>query len=196
MAEATIAVPVGTARPSAPEKLVIAVLLADSALAGSVRGRVGSELGDVDWASELLDFGFTRYYEDEMGSRLFRLFLSLKELVDPAELARLKLATNALERDFTVGGRRRVNLDPGLLSSSRFILASTKDSSHRVPLGGGIYAEVTLMFERGAWRPVEWTYPDYASDAYREILREVRARYLAELRTLQAARTRGAGNHV
>jgi hypothetical protein len=144
---------------------------------------VESRLGRVDFVSLLLPFDFTRYYDAEMGKGLTRAFLSLAELVDPATLASVKTATNEIESGFSVGRRRRANLDPGLLSASRFILASTKDSSHRVPLGDGMYAEITLVYEHGAFRPVEWTYPDYASPEYREILRAMRERYILELRS-------------
>ena len=182
MSEATILDPVGTARPHAPEKLVIAAIVSDPELLGPVRSAVESELGELDWASDPLRFDYTRYYEAEMGPVLTRFFMTLKALADPADLARIKLVTNGLEARLAVEGHRRVNLDPGLLSLSRFVLASTKDSSHRVPLGHGIYAEITLVFERGEWRPVEWTYPDYASAVYRAILKLVRSSYAAEIR--------------
>lgn len=124
-----------------------------------------------------------------MGPLLSRAFLTVKSLVDPALLASYKIATNGIEELFSVAGRRRVNLDPGLLSQSRFVLASTKDSSHRVPVGHGIFAEITLVYEHGRFRPVEWTYPDYASEPYRQALGGIRARYAAQLRSsLQAPR--------
>jgi hypothetical protein len=71
-------------------------------------------------------------------------------------------------------GLRPVNLDPGLLSLARFVLASTKPSAHRVPLASGIYAEIELLFERGSFRPVEWTYPDYRTREYLDILGHIR----------------------
>ena len=159
----------------------MAALLAEGEPIGTVRAALEADIGTVDWVSALLPFGFTRYYEAEMGPGLSRAFFTLAGLADPSRLGPVKLATNDTERRLAVGGRRRVNLDPGLLSRSRFILASTKDSSHRVPLGHGIYAEITLVYEHGRFRPVEWTYPDYASTDYRGILEGIRSRYVAEL---------------
>jgi hypothetical protein len=173
---------VGTARPHVPEKLVIALLVAEPGLVEPVRSAVEAGIGEVDYVSPPLEFDFTHYYEAEMGAGLKRLFLSIAELVDPSRLAELKATTDAMEARFAVGGRRRVNLDPGMLSQSRFILASTKDSSHRVPLDHGYFAEVTLVYEHGQFRPVEWTYPDFASTPYRMILQEIRTRYVASLR--------------
>lgn len=160
----------------------MAALLAGPEHYDPVRAAIEAELGAVDFASSPIPFTFTRYYEAEMGERLLRAFFTVADLVDPATLADIKVATHGIERRFAPDGRRRANLDPGLVSGSRFVLASTKDSSHRVPLGRGIYAEVTLVYEHGRFRPVEWTYPDYASSGYREILQHIRARYLEELR--------------
>jgi hypothetical protein len=146
-------------------------------------------MGPTDYLSPLLPFDFTHYYEAEMGPRLHRAFLSLASLADPALLASFKVATNKIEGLFAAAGMRRVNLDPGMLSQSRFVLASTKDSSHRVPIGQGIFAEITLVYEHGRFRPVEWTYPDYASEPYRDVLGCIRSRYAAQLRSsMQAPR--------
>ena len=41
------------------------------------------------------------------------------------------------------------------------MLASTKESSHRVYLGRGIWAEVELLWRAGAFEPLPWTYADY-----------------------------------
>ncbi|MFN3467301.1 MAG: DUF4416 family protein, partial [Candidatus Brocadiales bacterium] len=46
---------------------------------------------------------------------------------------------------------RPVNIDPGYLTSSKLVLASTNDYSHRIYLKKGIYAEVTLRYVKGAF---------------------------------------------
>ncbi len=171
----------GTIGELAPEKLVIAVLISEPRLHGRLADALLAQFGPVDFTSEELDFSFTRYYDREMGSPIRRFFLSFERLVPPETLAEIKAATNRIEDALREEGRRKVNLDPGLLSASRFILASTKDSSHRVPLKGGIYAEVTLVFERGEYRALEWTYPDYRSLDYRRILGEIRRIYRRQI---------------
>jgi hypothetical protein len=67
-----------------------------------------------------------------------------------------------------------VNIDPGYLTLSKVVLATTKDYSHRLYLRDGIYAEVTLHYEAGAWRPWPWTYRDYASGQYLDFFERVR----------------------
>ncbi len=164
-----------------PHKLVLPALLSGGVDPDDVALEMRKAFGRVDRAGPVLPFTFTRYYEKEMGSSLRRLFWVAETLVSPDSLAHIKLATNDIEKRLARHGSRRVNLDPGLLCESRFVLASTKDSSHRIPVGSGIFAEVTLRFERGEFRPMEWTYPDYRSAEYREVLREIRTHYRVQL---------------
>ncbi len=37
-----------------------------------------------------------------------------------------------------------------------------------------MFADLTLVFRNGEYRPLPWTYPDYASDEIRDLLREIR----------------------
>ena len=80
------------------------------------------------------------------------------------------------------GARRRsVNLDPGMLTLGRLMLASTKDNAQRIPLRDGIYAEITLLYRKGKFEALPWTYPDYRSAAYHDVLLNLRARYKRQL---------------
>ena len=74
--------------------------------------------------------------------------------------------------------KRRVNIDPGYISDSKLILTTTKDYFHRIYLGHGIYAEVTLRWRKGGFEPFEWTYPDYRSKEYIKILNTIRNNYM------------------
>jgi hypothetical protein len=120
-----------------------------------------------------------------MGAGLLRRFHSFEHLVDPAELAEAKVATNAAESELAdlLGGGvdRPVNLDPGYVCRAKLVLATTKDYSHRLYLGRGIYGEVTLAWQDGAFQPREWTYPDYASTRYTEFFARVRLAYTRKL---------------
>ena len=120
-------------------------------------------------------FSFTRYYEKEMGEGLWKTFRLFSSPKDPSELARAKLATNAIEAALaSKDGKRRVNLDPGYITLAKVVLATTKDFSHRVYLGEGIYAEVTLSAKGGAFQPHPWTYPDFQQESVRQFLWEAR----------------------
>jgi len=172
----------GCASAFSAEKLVVGVLLSLPELKPGLLDRLQRAFGPCDWVSPELPFAYTRYYDAEMGAPITRFFVSFRNPVDPASLAAAKLATNALEEEFRRPGLRPVNLDPGLLSLARFVLASTKPSAHRVPLASGIYAEVELLYEHGGFRPVEWTYPDYRSEEYRGMLEHIRGLFRAQSR--------------
>jgi len=171
----------GTAGTFTPEKLVMGIL-SSLPVIDSVVTLLVEEWGPVDFVSAPIPFGYTHYYDQEMGGDITRTFLSFERLVDPSCLSPVKQRTNALEDRFRDGAARRVNLDPGLMALSRFTLATTKENAHRVPLSDGIYVEVTLLYGKGTFHPLEWTYPDFRSAEYLSALNQIRARYKAQLR--------------
>jgi hypothetical protein len=69
---------------------------------------------------------------------------------------------------------------------AKLVLATTKDRQHRLYLGQGIYAEVTLRFTGGRFVPWEWTYPDYRTPDYLAFFDAVRRRYRQQLAALLA----------
>jgi len=142
--------------------------------------------GDLDIVSDTIPFDFTDYYEEEMGKELLRKFVSIRELMDPGILPDVKLYTNEIERKLgeMEGDRlfRRINLDPGYISLSKMILATTKNYRHRIYIRDGIYAEATLFWSRGEFRDWAWTYPDYQTDFYKDFFTRVRDRYIEQLR--------------
>ncbi|MBN1399275.1 MAG: DUF4416 family protein [Anaerolineae bacterium] len=166
-----------------PVKLIVPMLAREAAWFERAERRLAAHFGPTDYVSALLPFEHTRYYEPEFGPDLLRLFIAFARLIDPGSLAEIKLLTNALEAEWSVESRRQINLDPGYLSGAKLVLATTKNQAHRIYLGQGIYAEVTLMYRDRDYRALPWTYPDYASEAYLRVLREVRALYMQQLRT-------------
>ncbi|HEY9595442.1 MAG TPA: DUF4416 family protein [Spirochaetia bacterium] len=171
----------GTAAPFVPEKLVIAILCSRPACRGDLRDALVSRWGAIDYECEPFPFTWTRYYDAEMGGPIERSFVSFERLVDPSGLAGIKRETNRLEDDFRRAAGRTVNLDPGLMALSRFSLATTKENAHRIPLSDGIYAEITLLYARGGFRPLEWTYPDYRAEPTTGILGRIRELYKTQL---------------
>lgn len=169
----------GTCKAFGKEILVIGALSSDEALENAARGELEALYGAVETAVPREVFSWTPYYDAEMGAPIWRSYLAFRDFVDPSSLAAVKTATNAIERRLAVGGRRKVNLDPGLLAPGRFVLATTKDRAHRIALSEGIYAELTLIFERGEFRALPWTYPDWASEPVRSMLASWRCRLFA-----------------
>lgn len=161
-------------------KLFVGLLTAVAGLEPQVRADLEKHFGPVDVQSPTFNFDFTDYYQAEMGDGLKRVFFSFQRLIDPAELASVKVRTNQIEvryRDTTWPMPRPINLDPGYLQLSKLVLASTKDFFHRIYLGQGIYAEVTMYFRGKSYRALDWTYPDYRSGQYERFFLQVRDIY-------------------
>jgi hypothetical protein len=141
--------------------------------------------GPVALVSPSYAFEQTSYYEPTMGVGLRKQFLVLHDLVAPDCLPDVKVLTNALEQELICPGSypeaRPLNLDPGILTLGKFMLATTKDQAHRVYLRKGIYAEVTLRFQNRAFEPWPWTYADYRLPVVRDFLKEARTFYRKRL---------------
>jgi hypothetical protein len=170
----------GVPREPPPVKLIASLFSGDETLLAMARGALINRWGPLDYESDLLAFTHTSYYAREFGDKLVRQIVAFSRLIKPDDIASIKRATNELESEWTVEGCRRVNVDPGYVSLGKLVLATTKDYAHRIYLGQGIYAEVTLQYRKGAFRGVEYTYPDYASAEYLEIFHHIRSLYAAQ----------------
>jgi hypothetical protein len=100
-----------------------------------------------------------------------------------------------LARSGTFPESRPLNLDPGLLELGKFLLATTKDQAHRIYLGEGIHAEVTLRYQAGAFEPWPWTYADYREPAVLAFMKEARDYYRQRLRAGRGPLTTGKEHH-
>jgi len=127
------------------------------------------------------EFNQSDYYNKELGDSIMRRFWKANELFERDRLADIKLITNGIEREFLLDNKRTFNLDPGFLSLENFILATTKNYTHRIYLRDGIYADLTLIYSDKEFRPLEWTYPDYAGSEIRKLLKKEREEYLKRL---------------
>jgi len=166
-------------------KLIVGMLSASEELFDLAQERLKDRFGNIDFVSEILPFDATNYYCEEIGSPIMRKFISFEKLISPDELADIKIFTNLLEEEFSVESKRRINLDPGYISLSKLVLATTKDYQHRIYLRDGIYAEVTLRFKSKRFQTWEWTYPDYKTKAYHKIFLYIRNVYVNQLRILR-----------
>lgn len=134
------------------------------------------KFGGIDFRSPSIPFNFTDYYEKEMGSELAREWISFEQLIQPENLRLIKLTTIEIENKFKrPDGTRTVNIDPGYITLANLVLASTKNYSHRIYLGDGIYAEITLIYKNKHFVPLEWTYPDYRANIH--VFEEIRGRF-------------------
>jgi hypothetical protein len=174
----------GKIQTPVPVKLFIGVLTSNRDSLPEAEERLAALFGAVDSRSELFPFDFTHYYDQTMGTPIYRSFISFVELVDPSALAGIKIQTNEMEAAFAgkySGVQRPINLDPGYIEQSKIVLASTKNFYHRILISQGIYAEVTLHFEKGEWRSFPWTFPDFKADRYHSFFMSLRELYRDQL---------------
>ncbi len=164
-------------------KLFIAILAPENLLA-AVESSLSGAFGPLDLKSEVFPFSFTDYYETEMGSGLYRRFVAAESLIAQHTLPEIKHRTNQIEGQFSPAGertlRRRINVDPGYLTPAKIVLASTKDYAHRIYLDQGVFGDLHLKYQQGAYQPLPWTYPDYRTREALAFFAELRRLYLRD----------------
>lgn len=179
----------GTARRLTPVKLFVGLLSSDADLLRRARQKLIRVCGPVDVESDVWPFTQTDYYESEMGPNLLRQFVAFQRLIRADQLGEFKQYTNQLENEIAedclaLEIPRPVNIDPGYIEMAKLVLASTKNATHRIYLGDGIFAEVTLHFVAGRWTPWPWTYPDFRTEHYQEYFLRLRQTYHEQLNAI------------
>ncbi|MBD3321016.1 MAG: DUF4416 family protein [Chitinivibrionales bacterium] len=173
---------VGKAKEPQKAKLFLAITWSKSADRDRLWKQLGKKWGTPDFSHGPVPFDFTDYYRREMGAGLEKQYVTFPGTVDRGLLPGIKCYTNTVESRFLRSLKRTVNLDPGLLTKDKLVLASTKDFFHRIYLAKSIYAEVTLHFRKGKYRYFSWTYPDYREPPFQAFLCKSRARLIQELK--------------
>ena len=159
-----------------PPAMPVVGLISSGDLEPGIAGALEEMLGRIALRSDPVRFDYTTYYNEEMGGELTRQWWVFGTLVQPDRLVEFKQRSNVIEQQYVnASGGRTVNIDPGLLSLNNLVLASTKNYAHRIYLGQGIYAEVTLLYQHKRFVPLAWTYPDYRDPAALEFFVRARA---------------------
>jgi len=165
--------------PVAP---IFAIFSSDVALIESAIEEIEKKWAPILKKSALFDFNQTKYYEKEMGANLKKIFVVLERFISPNFLINLKYWAYEFEFHHLEDRKRKINIDPGLLSSERLVLATGKNYVHRIYLGKGVWVDLTLIFKKGSFRTLPWTYPDYATDFSIDFWNNARLSYLNVLR--------------
>jgi len=172
-----------------PVKLIVGILAANHQCLHAATEALTDKFGRADFVSEVWPFDKTDYYKDQTGQHILRQFVSIERLVKPGKLAKIKHITNKLEQKLAAKLAlplpRPVNLDPGIIETSKLVLATTKNYSHRIYIGKKMYAEVTLLFDKGRWKPLDYTYADYRQQHYFDFFDKVRTRLAEQLKKIK-----------
>jgi hypothetical protein len=167
-----------------PAKLVIGLFMKEKRLVEKITAELIEALGSIDMVSPWFPFDYTDYYESEMNAPLFRRMLTFKELIKQSSLADIKNLTNEIESNYSMEEKRLVNIDPGYMLKERFVLATGKNFAHRIYIGKKIYADLTLIYTKGDFKKLPWTYPDYTDKNMLSFLIQVRNKYVADLKNM------------
>ncbi|MCH2289204.1 MAG: DUF4416 family protein [SAR324 cluster bacterium] len=140
---------------------------------------------EIELESEIWKFDSTDYYQEEMGSGLYRIFLSLKGLYPVEQSVSLKNETNSWENEWKEAGKRTLNLDPGYLDLHKVVLLSGKEGSQKIYLGGGIWSDLNLIRKAGRFEALPWTFPDLRESRYHSFFERVRENLKLDLKSIR-----------
>lgn len=175
----------GKIKEQLPAKFFCAITFAGSIDYKQILDRLTAIVQESDTQSEIYDFDkFTDYYESQMGRNLKKVFVSFKELMEIERLPELKVATNGLEEEYETHGKRLINLDPGYITQAKLVLATTKNYSHRLYLGKGIFGDLHMIYKNKNYQPQAWTYPDYKQQLALSYFNKLRQIYKEQLALL------------
>ena len=132
---------------------------------------------------------FSEYYDRELEGSCWKYLVALEQPKPVDQLASVKVGVEAIEQRLSrkCGGefRRTVNIDPGYLTGWQVVLSSVKNHGHRIYLSGGVYSELTLLYRKGRFESLPWTYRDYLSPEVLEFFGQLRSVHVRQMKELQ-----------
>ena len=166
--------------PIKPVVRFCGVTAADEASRRRAIERLSLDWGQTSVCTGDLPMDAGGYYAESMGEDLRQVLVAFGDPIEPDGLADWKHHTNDLER-LAIEQRwnaadRPINLDCGYITEAKFVLATTKNRSHRVYLRRAMFAEITLTYVGGRWQSNRQTYPNYRTDEVAEFATRCRGR--------------------
>ncbi len=104
---------------------------------------------------------FSRYYQKEMGSPLYKKFVLTRTVIDKGSIKDIKINAVGIEDSFRINGNRTVNIDPFYMDKDQVVVSTSKYRGNRIYLGDGVFVELELFYHHGSFQPFIWTYTDY-----------------------------------
>ena len=164
-----------------PVKLIASIIYKATSLREKAEKQLKRLYGEFEVLEKTMPFDFTDYYYGEMGQPLERKLVCFKKLINIEKIRDVKIMTNKIENAFSDNENRKVNIDPGYITEAKLVLLTTKDYTHRIYIGGHIFAESTLFYMDGKFNSWPWTYPDYGSREMIEYFEKVREMYMRDI---------------
>lgn len=165
-----------------PVKFICGFIYSQEDVYNKAKNILIKKFNKIDFESTIINFDFTDYYYEEMGEKLLRRFVSFKKLRQADNFIDIKSLCLNVEKKFAANDKRKINIDPGYINEAKLVLTTTKDFSHRIYLGKGIYAEVTLQYKNGTFIDLPTTFPDYRTIEYKNIFLRIRNIYRQQIK--------------
>ena len=163
--------------------MITALMSSEKDLVAEIEQLLCDMFGPLEMISTFYLFdAYSDYYAKEMGTQLQKKFVSFADMIKIDRLPAIKHTTNAIEQQYAIDDKRRINIDPGYVTHAQMVLATTKAYSHRIYLGQCMFAELTYLCKGKEFYPMEWTYPDYREPFARDFFLQVRTAYLRQMR--------------
>lgn len=166
-----------------PVQLLVFVLQQDSTWNAELKDMLTEHWGPIRHWGAWQPFDQTNYYTPEMGASLYRSVLSFEKLIDPADIAKIKLQSIALEKQFGTQGRK-YNLDFGYMDADKIVLPSCKKGPWKVYVGEGIWLDMVLHYAKGEFTGTPWSFEDFRRNPYQRDLQLIREKYRKVLKRM------------
>ncbi len=144
-----------------PVMLAISVLYNDEAILSKTVDDLGVAFGKIVLRSEPFQFDKTKYYEPEMGKGIQREWFCFSQLLDPSKLPEWKEKCITIEKKYSSGNKRSINIDPGYLDHGKLVLASCKATADKIYMGHGVYAHTCLRYKKGEFFGPSHSFDDF-----------------------------------
>jgi hypothetical protein len=173
-------------RPVPRVKLIFAISLATRSRHIEAENLLENGVGPLELDSEIYCFSdFSKYYDSEFRGQTWKYFVAAKKCTSAERLVPIKLLAEKIQSSLALNNgekRRTVNIDPGYINSWQLVLSTVKNQSHRLFMGSGVYAEVTLIYRDRSFTALPWTYPDYQYPSHLDYFETLRERYKEQCR--------------
>ena len=149
--------------------LFFALMYKDNNILENTISLLKNNYGEIKNKSSEYDFNFTDYYEKEFGTNLKKTIIIFDKKINKNDLVEIKNKITEIEKEFSVDGKRTVNIDPGYVNNKEVVLATFKKKDFKEDLGNGVYAHKVLEFN-GEVKEFWHTFRDYREKKIKDFL--------------------------
>lgn len=169
--------------PVVPAQLLVFILRQGGVWDDSLVTMLESIWGPLRHRGEWQPFDQTNYYQNEMGTELYRCVVSFDGLIDPGQIAHFKRHAMELEQQHLhERAGRTFNLDIGYMDPDKIVLPSCKVGPWKVYWGEGIWLDIVMHYAKGKFTGSPWTFDDFIRNPYQRDLLLIREKYKKALK--------------